>query len=204
VSAEEVRISVRSNIPIVRATERLWVRLSVSVVAVVGLLTGLVLFPPQSEGTRVYVLGMVTLLVAGLGGLAAFRHVGVARAAREHRDKSGDLIVVLFDRAALYAPGLRRDLRPVGKGWLSLAGPDVTIWEAGNVSPIAGFARAGALVEPAQGSPFTRPLARFLFEDGSEVHAVVVRHGFGHLRGWSAADIRALSSQLYPLRDVSA
>jgi hypothetical protein len=202
VSAEEVRNSVWRNIPIVRATERLWVRLSVPAVAVVGLLTGLVLVPPASEGTRVYVLGTVTLLVAGLGCLAAFRHVGVARAAREHRDESGDLIVVLFERAALYAPGSGRDLRPVGKGWLSLAAPDVIIWEAGNVSPIAGFARAGASVEPAQGSPFTRPIARFLFEDGSEVHAVVVRDGFADLRGWSAAEIRALGSQLHP-PDVS-
>jgi outer membrane phospholipase A len=39
VSAEEVRNSVWRNIPIVRATERLWVRLSVPAVAVVGLLT---------------------------------------------------------------------------------------------------------------------------------------------------------------------
>lgn len=183
---------------IVRTTERLWVRLSVTVVTVFGLLGGMVFFPPESMGARVCVLAMVALLLVGLGFLAAFRHKGVARAAREHSDKSGDVVVVLFERAALYAPRPREDVRPIVKGWLSLGGSDMTVWEVGNRPPFAVFARTAVSVVPSQGSPFARPLARFHFADGSELGAVVVRHGFADLRGWSAANIRALNFQLNP------
>ncbi|MDZ8160290.1 hypothetical protein [Microbacterium aquimaris] len=180
---------------VIRPVDRLWIRLVVPAISVIGLSVGVLLFPPESSGVTLYVLAMAALLVLGLALLLAFRYRGIDRAARRHGEPSEGIVLVLFARAVLLGQGEGDGVRSVGGGWLRLRGGEAEAWEAGAAGPRALVSGVLVAVEPIYGNVLSRPVARFRFVDGRVLDAAIVRAGFADLRGWSSGDIRVLAGQ---------
>lgn len=179
----------------VRPAERIWVRLSVGVMAVAALTYG-IFSTAGRVNTQIYLAAMIVLLLVVLGVLARYRHAGIAREARTRSTGAGESASILFERAIMFGHAPDEIRFAVGKGWIALTPDGIDIWETGNPTPVARYSRSGTSVESVGGDPFVRPIARFRFGDESRFDVVVVRDGFADLTGWSASQIRSLNREI--------
>jgi hypothetical protein len=180
--------------PIVAATERPWVRLIGPILVAVSLPAIAVIAFPDSVPAQIYLGGLfIGFCVLGVVVLSR-RNLRLARAADESAGRTGGGVLCLFERAALAAPQPEAIVQQIGRGWLARDGNQVVIWTLADSAPVATFPISGASVDSAHGGFYSRPLARFFFDDGRRFDAVVVRSGFADLHGWSAHEIKKLTS----------